>query len=72
PQTAACRAVLPRAFGGQPTGWVEARLPSKTEKDLPLVFRVPTGARRGRYVIPIDVKYGPWNLPQLAEAIVDI
>jgi len=72
PQTAACRAVLPKALGGRPTPWVETQVPAKTEKDLPLVFPVPPDSRPGRYVVPVDVKYGPWHLPQFAEAIVDI
>ena len=72
PNTAACRAVLPKAFGGGHTSWVEAEVPAKTEKDLPLVFSVLPDAQAGRYVVPVDVKYGPWNLPQFAEAIVDV
>ena len=51
---------------------VETEVPAKTEKDLPLAFPVLPGVRPGRYVVPIDVKYGPWQLPQFAEAIVDI
>jgi len=72
PQTAACRAVLPRAFGGRPTPWVETQVPAKTEKDLPLGFPLPPDTRPGRYVVPVDVEYGPWHLPQFAEAIVDV
>lgn len=72
PQAAACRAVLPKAFGGQPTRWVEAEVPAKTEKDLPVIFRVLPGARPGRRVVPVDVKYGRWQLPQFAEAIIDV
>jgi glyoxylase-like metal-dependent hydrolase (beta-lactamase superfamily II) len=72
PQTAACRAVLPRALGGRPTPWVETQVPAKAEKDLPLGFPLPPHTRPGRYVVPVDVKCGPWNLPQFAEAIVDV
>jgi glyoxylase-like metal-dependent hydrolase (beta-lactamase superfamily II) len=72
PQTAACRAVLPEAFGDRPTAWVDTQVPAKTEKGLPLAFGVVPGARQGRYVVPVDVRYGPWHLPQFAEAIVDL
>ena len=72
PRVAACRAVLPKAFGSGATPWVEAELPAKAEKPLQVVLHVRPDARPGRYVVPIDVKYGSWHLPQFAEAIVDI
>ncbi len=68
----ACRAVLPKAFGGGATPWVEGEAAAKTEHPLPLSLPVPAGAPPGRYVIPIDVKHGPWHLPQFTEAIVDV
>lgn len=71
-QNAACRAVLPRAFGGTAVPWVEAEIPAKTEEEFRIAFRIPADVESGRYVIPVDVKHGPWNLPQFAEAIVDI
>ena len=33
---------------------------------------IPTHARPGRYVLPIDVRYGERYLPQFAEAIIDV
>ncbi len=72
PQVAACRAVLPKALGGQQTAWVKAEVPAKAEGRLALAFGVPPGVQPGRYVVPIDVKHGPWHLPQFAEAIVNV
>ena len=72
PHDTACRAVLPKAFGGTTAPWIEAEIPPKTEKEFQVMFRVPADVEAGRYVIPVDVKHGPWDLPQFAEAIVDI
>jgi glyoxylase-like metal-dependent hydrolase (beta-lactamase superfamily II) len=72
PQTSACRAVLPKAVANRATEWVEASLPAKAETPLAISFRLPASVRPGRYVIPIDVKHGPWDLPQFAEAIIDV
>ena len=72
PNTASCRAALPKDFGGGPPSWVKAEVLPKAEKDLPVVFGIPSDAESGRYVIPIDVEYGTWHLPQFAEAIVDV
>lgn len=72
PQATACRAVLPKAWGGNATDWSSAEVPAKTEKSLPLAIQVPAGVAAGRYVLPIDVKHGRWDLPQFAEAIVDV
>ena len=70
PRPAACRAVLPTAFGGTRTAWVQAEVPSKADGRLQLAFSVPSGAATGRHVVAIDVCYGRWVLPQFAEAIV--
>jgi glyoxylase-like metal-dependent hydrolase (beta-lactamase superfamily II) len=72
PQATACRAVLPKAWGGNATEWSSADVPAKTEKSLPLAIPVPAGIPVGRYVLPIDIRHGHWDLPQFAEAIVDI
>jgi len=72
PHLAACRPVLPKAFGSAGTPWVEAEVPAKAEKPLPMVLHVPADAGPGRYVVPVDVKFGPWHLPQFGETIVDI
>jgi len=31
---------------------------------------VPRDAKPGRHVVPVDLRYGPWELPQFSEAIV--
>ena len=59
PQATACRAVLPKAWGGNATDWSSAEVPAKAEKPLPLAIQVPAGVPAGRYVLPIDVKHGP-------------
>ena len=76
----ACRAVLPRSWAGdaqQPSivqcnvaDWPSAEVPAKSEGEVQLTFRVPSSAKPGRYVIPVDVCYGQWTLPQFQEAIV--
>jgi len=79
-RTAQCRAVLPRAWGGNAvrTGpdnaadWTSAEVAAKSESEgkIQLSFRVPPNAPSGRYVIPVDLRYGDWTLPQFTEAIV--
>ncbi len=67
-----CCARLPEPFGGQPAQWAQASVPEKAEKSLRMEFHVPPAAATGRYVIPLDVVFGPWRLPEFAEAIVDV
>ena len=71
-QATACRAVLPKAWNGKATDWNSAEVPAKAEKPLTLTLPIPAGVPAGRYVVPIDVKHGTWDLPQFAEAIVDV
>lgn len=81
PNKAACRAVLPRAWGdaaarhnvataGSPAQWPRVEVAARREGQVALSIQVPAGAAPGRYVIPVDVHYGPWVLPQITEAIV--
>jgi hypothetical protein len=72
PRPASCRAVLPKTLGKRRTAWVEATAAAKAELRIPLKLRIPAEAAAGRYVAAIDVKFGPWRLPQIAEAIIDI
>jgi len=86
PRQAACRAVLPRAwdhaYAGRPaavraaaapaTDWVRARIGPKREGRMRLSLSIPPGARRGRYVIPIDLRFAARELPQFTEAIVTV
>ncbi len=71
-QATACRAVLPSAWGGSATDWTSAAVPAKAEHALRLAIDVPAGTTPGRYVLPIDVRHGRWDLPQFAEAVVDV
>jgi glyoxylase-like metal-dependent hydrolase (beta-lactamase superfamily II) len=74
PRQAACRAVLPQAWGGgsrsPDDGRASAIVPAKSEAAVRVELSIPADAQAGRYVIPIDVRYGEWDLPQFAEAIV--
>jgi glyoxylase-like metal-dependent hydrolase (beta-lactamase superfamily II) len=66
----ACRAVPPRAWGGEATEWGQAQVAAKKEGRVRLVLRVPPGVGPGRYVVPVDVVFGGRELPEFAEAIV--
>ena len=72
PHVSACRAALPKVLGGGKTAWVEDQLAAKAEQGLSLSFRVPADVPPGRYVVLIDVRHGPWNLPRFAETMVDV
>lgn len=72
PRSASCRVAASSALGNRATPWVKAEIPAKVEGRLPIVFQVPTEARCGRHAVPIDVKYGTWNLPRFDEAIIDV
>ena len=72
---ARCRPVLPRAWtGGRGSGraakWADATIPAKAEGSIPCSVRVPRAAKPGRHVVPFDLIYGPWALPQFTEAIL--
>jgi len=81
---AACRAVLPRvwdhAYAKRPraalaqpaptTPWAETKIPAKHDGRLRVGLRIPPTAKRGRYVIPVDLRYHGRKLPQFTEAIV--
>ena len=43
---------------------------AKQDGHVKLTFRVDPSIVPGRYVIPIDVRYGRWTLPEWTEAIV--
>ncbi|MCS7239076.1 MAG: MBL fold metallo-hydrolase [Thermoguttaceae bacterium] len=72
PRDAAVRAILPSAWGTGPTDWSRSSVPAKTEKGLPLRIAVPASVRPGRYVLPIDVHFGSWDLPQFAEMVIQV
>jgi glyoxylase-like metal-dependent hydrolase (beta-lactamase superfamily II) len=71
-RTLACRAVLPRAWRGGPTGWTSVKAAPKIDARARIAISVPANTSPGRYVIPVDVKYADHDLPQLTEAIVVI
>jgi len=78
---AACRAVLPRSWvvAGEAhppmaeanvADWPSAEMPAKSEGHVQLEIQVPPNAKPGRYVIPVDLSYGEWALPEFQEAVV--
>ena len=73
-RTARCGANLPSAWrvpgGEQRRPWAEGEIPPKVERPVRLEFRVPKAAQAGRYVVTVDVRFGGWDLPQRAEAIL--
>jgi glyoxylase-like metal-dependent hydrolase (beta-lactamase superfamily II) len=70
PREASCRAILPRAWDTAATAWSPATIPAGHDGAIRLTLRIPPTAVPGRYVIPIDVRYDRWRLPQWTEAIV--
>jgi len=74
PRSAACRPALPRAWNAA-TGdaeWSRVEIAPKSEGEVRVAFDVPRRVEPGRYVVPVDLRYGPWDLPQFQEAIVVI
>jgi hypothetical protein len=72
PRTLTCRAIVPRAWQGGPTGWTSVEAAPKSDVRARLTFPIPANAPPGRYVVPVDVKYADHDLPQFTEAIVVI
>jgi hypothetical protein len=86
PRHAACRLVVPHAWGdrgsdpmwtaeaisGTPADWPATDILPRAEGRVRLKLRVPAGAKPGRYVVPVDVRYDHWALPQFREAIVEV
>ncbi|HYW80257.1 MAG TPA: MBL fold metallo-hydrolase, partial [Thermoguttaceae bacterium] len=73
PQPVACRVVLPRAWGGSTdpaTQWTGTEVSGKSDGQLRITVSIPRSAPPGRYVLPIDIRYGERRLPQFTEAIV--
>jgi glyoxylase-like metal-dependent hydrolase (beta-lactamase superfamily II) len=67
---AAARPAMPTGWSGQPTDWQTLSAPAKAETPLTLDLKIPEDVQPGRYVLPIDVRYGDRLLPQFSEAIV--
>lgn len=80
----ACRAALPRGWaprnvsaGGHAqsrpaadTGWARHNVAAGVDDEVTIVVDVPVNASPGRYIVPIDVQYGSWSLPQFTECVV--
>ncbi|NUQ62509.1 MAG: MBL fold metallo-hydrolase [Pirellulales bacterium] len=67
---ASCRPALPKSWRSEGAAWTAADVPPKENGRLRIAFRIPGGIASGRYVIPVDLRYGPWDLPQFTEAVV--
>lgn len=72
PRQAAVRAILPTSWGAEATPWTEAVVPAKTEQGLAIEVPIPAAVSSGRYVLPIDVRFGSWDLPQFAEVVLQV
>lgn len=70
PRLAECRAVLPRFWSAEKTEWGRAEIAAKQDGEVQLALTIPNSIEAGRYVIPIDVRYGDRLLPEWTEAIV--
>lgn len=68
----ACRATVPKAWGGSKTEWVSQRIPAKAEQALDLSVKVPADAKPRRYVVTIDVQRDDLELPSFAECLLDV
>jgi len=66
------RVVPPKSLGGTPGPWVETEIPAKQQASLPLAVAIPADVPAGRYVAPVDLLYGPWDLPQFTEMILEV
>jgi hypothetical protein len=44
----------------------------KTDGRLELTLRIPKNVQTGRYVVPVDLRFGSRSLPQFTEAILAI
>jgi len=69
PREASCRAVPPsdKIVPGEPA---RAVIAAKSEGRLRLTVRLAKDLAPGRYVMPVDIRYGTRVLPQFTEAIV--
>jgi hypothetical protein len=70
-----CRLVYPRLWSDSQAGqgrtdWGVVNIPAKTDGEVIITFQIPARVQPGRYVLPVDVQYGAWTLPQFTEAIV--
>lgn len=72
PRSVMCRAVLPRKWGHGKTDSGQATIAPAREGRIPLSFRIPGDTSPGRYIVPIDVKYGKCYLPQFTEAVIEV
>jgi hypothetical protein len=67
PRRVRARVVLPTGA----TAWAEGEAAAKADVALDITVPVPADAA-GRRVLPIDVAYGRWELPQFTETILAV
>lgn len=66
----ACRPLLPTGWG--PVAARIAPVAAGADGGVEFTIRIPTAARPGRYVIPIEVRYGRLELGPFREAIIAV
>ncbi len=69
-QAAECRAIAPGRWRCGPSAWSRGEIGSKEEGTLGVKLTIPPKVGPGRYIVPIDVRYGSRELPQFTEAVV--
>ena len=70
PHKAQTRPVWPGAWNLGKGTWSKADIPAKSDGTLSLSGKIPQGIKKGRYVTPIDLRYGDTILPEFTEAII--
>jgi glyoxylase-like metal-dependent hydrolase (beta-lactamase superfamily II) len=71
-QATAARVNLPRAWGGGQSTWQEVSIAGSQDGEVRFCCAVPEKVAPGRYVLVVDLRHGPWELPQFTEAIVEV
>jgi glyoxylase-like metal-dependent hydrolase (beta-lactamase superfamily II) len=70
PRRASCRpSPASRAREGRAEDWNQVEIPARSDGEVLLAIRLPAGLRPGRFVVPIDIRFGDRELPQFTEAI---
>ena len=76
PREASCRAALTGNeqlvvdASTDPQTMTNATIAAKSQGRIRLSVRAASDIPPGRYVVPVDVRYGSWVLPQFSEAIL--
>ncbi len=70
PHPLQARLVPPPSWRQPASPWVSTEVAAKSDGRVTLAIPIPAQVLAGRHVVAIDVRYGPWDLPQFTEAII--